>query len=253
MLKEEERIEVEILGYRRKETRGKHVGVYTLTHLQTNKQYHGSTTDIGRRKREHMEDLRSLTHANKNMREAVAQDPNFRLEFTPTETIEEAKQLEQTRINMTSNDLLMNMSLDTENIGAGIWKNPELRKQIAQSRIGNTNNQNRVWTPQDRKEASDRMKGNTYLLGHKHSDETRAKMVEAARHKPSRSSESYKRSRETSAQQGESLTKYRVLVGGVEYKNTRHAAESLGVALNTVDKRCQSSNFSEYKKVPKQQ
>lgn len=76
--------EVEILGYQSKVVMENKIGVYTITHLSSNKQYHGSTINISRRKREHKGDLKSGKHVNTPMMKVLKEDPVFKLSFTPT-------------------------------------------------------------------------------------------------------------------------------------------------------------------------
>lgn len=243
--------EVEILGYKSKSVMENKIGVYTLTHLSSNKQYHGSTVNISRRKQEHKGDLKHGNHANENMRKAVLEDPIFRLTFTPTESIDEAKILEQERIDSTPKDLLMNLSLDTENCTVGLWKNPDIRRKIMMSRIGNQNAKDQKWTEERRDDARQRMRGNKHLLGYTHSEDTRKKMSDSGKNKPERDSESYRRSPEASAKQGETITKYRAVVDGIEFKNMGEAAKCMGIARTTLEKRCKSEFFPNYQKILK--
>lgn len=132
-----------------------------------------------------------------------------------------------------------------------MWKNKEIRDKIAASRIGNKNAAGSVWSEEQRNAKRESMKGNTHLYGHRHSEDTRKKMSESAKNKPPRPPGSYRRSPETSAKQGETLTKYRVIADGAEFKNVPAAATAFGVTETTILKRCKSNSFPNFVRIPK--
>jgi group I intron endonuclease len=222
------------------------IGVYTIRHSETEKEYHGSSKNIRRRLSEHRTDLNCHIHGNSKLQELAAENANFEVSFTPTETVEDARKIEQERIDNTPSDRLLNLCLDTENFTVGLWKNPEIRKKFIEAKIGNTNNANRVWTQDQREEAARRMTGNKNLKGHVFTTESLLKMSESGRNKPARGPE-------VIAQQAEGRTRHRVVIGDMVFQNSQKAADHLGVSFGCVKKRCASDNFPEYKLVPKEE
>lgn len=237
-------------------------GAYTLTHYPSGKVYHGSTNNIRLRIFQHTSALKQNTHNNKAFVELMNENPVAYVEFFPTDTREEAYDVEQKLIDQTDPELLLNASLDARNIGKGLWVRDEYRERFREGMLGNTygaGNKGRV-TSEKTKELIRQAK-----LGTKLSVETRRKMSLARI--GNQNAKGFKHTQETidkvrKANLGRKLTeesimkstihkvKHKVVIDGVEYAHARLAAEAIGVSWNTVMARCQSPKHPNYKRIP---
>lgn len=219
------------------------VGVYTIVHIPTSSVYHGSTSNLSRRINEHEASFRGNKRGNVPLVNLIKDVPDAKLFFTPTETIEQAKIIEQQRIDATDPEKRLNLSLDTANTIAGNWKNPEIVEKLSLSKLGNTNGAGWNPTPEQRAQMAKRMKDNQYALGHIHTQETRDQM--------SKSKLGVKIPREHVEKSAIGRTKYNVIVDGIKYLNASRAASALGLDRERVIKRCKSDNFPNYTRLPK--
>ena len=219
------------------------VGAYTIEHMPSGAVYHGSTVHLYRRVIEHQKDLRSGNHANQGLQELYISGGELELRFFPTATDKEALLKEQSLIDKTPKDKLLNRSFNTANTVAGLWDNPEVRATFSESRKGNTNASGVRHTDEWKAKKAAEMKGNQNLLGHKHSDETRKKL--SARRAGVPLSEAHK------AASAEGRTKERVVIDGKTYQNASVAARELGMSPEGVKKRCRSDKFPNWSLVPK--
>lgn len=214
------------------------VGAYTITHIPTASVYHGSTENLRRRITEHESSFRGVKPGNRLLINLVREDPNVNLVFSPTETLEQARIIEQQRIDATDPGKRLNLSLDTSNALLGNWKNPDVAKRLTFAKFGNTNGAGWDPTPEQRAQMAVRMRGNRRALGHVHSPETRAQM--------SKSKLGIKPSKESIEKSAQGRTKYNIIIDGVSYLNAARAAEALGLGIGCVTVRCESKNFPNY-------
>lgn len=219
------------------------VGVYTILHVPTSSVYHGSTSDLNRRIGEHESSFRGNKRGNAPLINLVKDNPNVELFFSSTETIEQAKVIEQQRIDATDPEKRLNLCLDTHNTAVGNWKNPEVVKRLLFSKLGNTNGAGWDPTPEQRTQMAKRMEGNQRALGHVHTQDTRDRM--------SKTKLGIKNSKEHIEKSAAGRTKFNVMVDGIEYLNASKAASALGISRAGVLKRCESVNFPNYKKLMK--
>ena len=224
-------------------TTDRKVGAYTIEHLSSGAVYHGSTVHLYRRVIEHQKDLRSRKHANSNLQKLYETGEELKLHFFPAPSIEEALHKEQSLINQTPEEKLLNRSFNTTNTMAGLWENPVVRSSFSESRKGNTNASGTTRTDEWKAKKAVEMKGNTYALGHKHSAETRKKLSEK------RSGTTL--SPEHNAASAEGRTKERVIIDGETYQNAAAAGKAVGMTASGVKKRCRSDKFPNWGLVPK--
>lgn len=170
--------------------------------------------------------------------------------------------MEQKLIDKTSDEMLLNISRNAKNVGQGLWEIDEYRERFREGMLGNTHgtaNKGRV-TSEETKELIRQAK-----LGTKLSAETRRKMsksrignqnakgfkhTQETRDKISRGTRGRKNSPEAIAKSTLFKVKNRVSIDGVIYDHIRLAAEAIGVAYNTVNRRCQSADYPNYKLIP---
>lgn len=219
------------------------VGAYTIEHLPSGAVYHGSTVHLYRRVIEHQKDLRSGNHANQGLQELYTSGGELELRFFPTATDKEALLKEQSLIDQTPKDKLLNRSFNTANTMAGLWDNPEVRATFSESRKGNTNASGVRHVDEWKAKKAAEMKGNQNLLGHKHSDETRKKLSARRAGVPL--------SPEHNATSAEGRTIERVVIDGETYQNASAAGKAVGMTAGGVKKRCRSDKFPNWSLVPK--
>ncbi|QXN70536.1 putative GIY-YIG nuclease family protein [Bacillus phage vB_BspM_AgentSmith] len=238
------------------------IGAYTIKHYPSGKVYHGSTNNIYSRYQRHGSHLRTQTHNNKAFMDLMNENPLAYIEFFPTDTREEAYDVEQKLIDQTDSELLLNASLDSRSTTKGLWMRDEYREKFREGMLGNTHgaaNKGRV-TSEETKELIRQTK-----LGTKLSVEARRKMSKARI--GNQNAKGVKHSTEANLRKAEAMkgrvhnaehvakvtlhkVKNRVSIDGVIYDHIRLAAEAIGVAYNTVNKRCQSPDYPNYKLVP---
>lgn len=219
------------------------VGAYTIEHMPSGAVYHGSTVHLYRRVIEHQRDLRSGNHANQGLQELYTSGGELELRFFPTATDKEALLKEQSLIDQTPKDKLLNRSFNTANTMAGLWDNPEVRATFSKSRKGNTNASGVRHTEEWKEQQAERMKGNKHALGSRHSEETRRRYTEQRTGR--------KLSPEHNAASAEGRTKERVIIDGETYQNAAAAGKVVGMTAGGVKKRCRSDKFPNWSLVPK--
>ncbi|MNF21503.1 NUMOD3 motif (2 copies) [compost metagenome] len=221
----------------------KECGAYTITHDATGKQYHGSTSDLHRRLKEHRNDLIRGDHGNKALQELAGSDGSFTVTFDKATSIEEARYVEGQRIQQALPEQRLNVSLEPVNPLKNWTANPEMRERVSESRLGNANAAGQVFTEDRRMAASERMLGNTHLTGHRHTEETRQRMSEAHRGKP-KSPEAIRK-----AALGRSTGT--VSIDGVTHLSLADAARAVGMSIDGVKKRCKSNKHETWCFTPK--
>ena len=219
------------------------IGAYTITHVPSGKQYHGSTENLHRRLREHETDLRTKTHRNEGLQKLYQDSGYLYLIFYPTETRDAAYALEQSLIDSTDLDFLLNVSYSSRNLMTGLWSNPNVREKFSKTRIGNKHAQGAVYSTERRQSISERLKGNKHLLGHVHNAESRKRMSIAGKGR--------KHTAEHVLNSSEGRTKYRINIDGVEYKNSAEAAKAIGMTAKGITKRCRSGKYPTWLEVKK--
>ncbi len=218
-------------------------GTYELRHVSSGKVYHGSTDNIERRRREHLNSLRRGDHHNHALQELVNGDPNVELVFHSAQSVDSARKLEQEQIDHFDASLLLNVATDTVTSTNGLMKIPAVAKRHSESLIGNSNASGAKHSDEWKANKSKQMAGNTLALGSKHSDETKRRYSEQRRGRAL--------SPEHNAASAEGRTKERVVIDGVSYQNAAAAAKEVGLSVGGVKKRCRSDKFPNWQLVPK--
>lgn len=215
-------------------------GAYELKHLASGKVYYGSTGDIERRRREHLNSLRRGEHHNHALQGLVSENPEVELVFYPTDSLESARAMEQDRINSESS---LNVAVDAVTSVNGLMAIPEVAKRHSERLIGNTNAAGSKHTEEWKANKSKSMKGNTHLLGHRHSEETRRQYSETRKGRVN--------DPDHVARSAEGRTRERAVIDGKTYQNASVAARELGMSPGGVKKRCRSDKFPNWNLVPK--
>lgn len=150
-------------------------GIYMILCKTTGKRYIGSAVWIRKRWRYHREDLRKGKHHSLYLQRAWDKygEGNFEfvvLAYCPSERLIELEQRMIDEYKAADRDYGYNMNpIAGSNLGRKFG--PEFAAKISEARKGKYNG-----TDEMRQQLKERMKGNTYLLGHKNSEETKAKL-----------------------------------------------------------------------------
>lgn len=169
----------------REDIPNKRSGIYKIECMQNQKVYIGSAVNIRKRWNYHVEDLRKQKHSNEHLQNAWNKYGANAFKFSVIVYVDEDKltQAEQLYIDefmATDRNYGFNICpLAYSNLG--LKMSDEQKMLISQRRIGVS-----TLSPNQIEELRQRMKGNKYLLGHKHTTETKAKLKLArAGRKPS--------------------------------------------------------------------
>jgi group I intron endonuclease len=219
------------------------VGVYELTHVDSQKVYVGSTIDLYNRCGIHMRQLAKGAHPNCNLQEAYNQSPHFELSFEPV-PLADKKLLIQKEQNLLDlyhdSGFLLNIATDAEVSARGLPVSEERRLHLSAMSTGRV------------KSDEEREKLRQGRLGKTQSEEAREKIRQARLGKPL--SEEHRRK---IAEAGigrihseESILKMRenhhrltpVEIEGREYPSLATAARALDLTPATVRGRLQSKN-----------
>jgi group I intron endonuclease len=173
-------------------------GIYHIIHRCSGMTYIGQACDVYRRWGEHRSNLRRGTHWNHHLQRAFSKHGEDAFDFELRETVP-ADQLtvaEQYHLDSIPNDLRYNVSLVVDSPMLGRTHSPETRAQMSATRTGKSRKpftpearanisaarKGRLLTPEHRANISAAMAGkknsldHKNALGHKCTDETKAKM-----------------------------------------------------------------------------
>lgn len=105
---------------------------YRLTHLSTSKVYFGSTGNLYIRINQHKIGLINGTHKNRRMLEVFTIDPHFKLSYIRTETVDDAREMEQDFFDAFGDTgLLLNIAIaDVNANGLGVHRSDETKQRI---------------------------------------------------------------------------------------------------------------------------
>jgi len=178
-------------------------GVYILTNPRTGEFYVGSSQNIKKRIERHIRELNQGIHHCSKFQAAWKKDPYFQVTIFPTETREDAYELEQELLDRYSaTKLLLNVLLVAKGGGDTLTRDPKREERIARIKqtlinrmheltkeekrllFGRPGSKNGMWgrihTDEVKKRISEVHKGNTYNLGAVFSAEHRRKISENA-------------------------------------------------------------------------
>jgi predicted GIY-YIG superfamily endonuclease len=215
-------------------------GAYELRHTASGKVYYGSTGDIERRRREHLNSLRRGDHHNHALQGLVNENPEIELVFHRTDSIESARAIEQGHIGSEAG---LNVAIDAVTSVNGLMAIPDVVKRHSEKLIGNTNAKGSKHSEEWKAKKSESMKGNTNLLGHRHSEETRRQYSEVRKGRVN--------DPDHVARSAEGRTRERVVIDGETYQNAAAAGKAVGMTAGGVKKRCRSDKFPNWSLVPK--
>lgn len=210
-------------------------GCYIFTDPDNDKLYVGSTTNLATRTNSNLSALKHNKHHNKDLQEVYNRNPNIAMMVKPTNTVEEAQQLEQEVVDkFFPTGKLCNAAVE----------------DVTRSRLG---------LPVDeehRKKIGDGNRGKVI------SNETRLKTSEALLDKPkseehkqnlSNTNKAYFSTEEGKADHARRTEKqsHQVICKGVTYPSMIEAARALGINVGSVAHRCNSDKYPDFFKQDK--
>lgn len=163
-----------------------YAGIYSIKNLFNNKQYIGSSLDLNRRIKKHLNDLRKKKHDNEYLQRSFNKYGESQFEIYIIEQCEESEltELENTwmkHYKSTNRKYGFNLAEDPRHPGR-LCK--EAREKISKAKSGKNHH---FWGKELSKEhkikVSDSLIGNKRALGMKHSEETLQKMSDKAKKK----------------------------------------------------------------------
>lgn len=223
-------------------------GAYILTHVPSGHYYVGSTNNLLVRYKSHLATLSSGTHRNSRLQSLFTIPDEFEFTPIPTANPSEAREIEQTLLDERHG---LELCCNVGTSAVGLWKNMPEYVKVAM-------NEGRKRSPVWLEAVRNAQRGQTYRLGMRHTDETKAK-ISAAKMGKSTGRAGIKATPETVAILVEAQRKLKDLPGyremklaagakravpvsveGVTYPSKRHAAEVLGLDPACVDYRLRS-------------
>lgn len=126
---------------------------YALHHDKSGKVYVGSTGNLYARMSRHRTDLKRGVHKNSNLQSAFNDDPSFSLSYLPTDTKEQATEVEQSLLDQhLDSGILLNIASDATNPGAGVTISDEQKEKLRIAALNQFSN------PDARREHSEKTK-----------------------------------------------------------------------------------------------
>jgi group I intron endonuclease len=237
-------------------------GVYTLTDIVSGKFYVGSSQDAEMRVRRHFRELRLKSHRNDLLQKLWDSGAKIVPVYYPTETREDAYELEQDFLDRyKDSDLLLNICLTAkggdnltrhpnrdeiiEKIYVGLMNRMRLMTSLEKKQLfGKPGSSNPMWgkthSDEVKKRISDAHKGITRRSGYNLSDDHRRLISELAKARTGEKNGFYgkKHSDESKKRMSESMkllklvpTNVRkVIIDGVEHESVSAAARALKVS-----------------------
>lgn len=193
-------------------------GAYELIHNESGKIYIGSARDLASRRNEHLSRLRNGEHHVKEMQELFKEDKDVDFNYYPTETREQAYDIEQLLLDKNKdNNNLLNFHINSRN-PEGVKHSDETKNKMADKKTGS-----------------------------KLSDETKNKIREAhiGRTVSSEGKENMSKAKKIQfsipANKEKLLslsmaTAKSITIDGIEYESLREASRQLGRARGTIKK-----------------
>lgn len=115
----------------------KQCGAYILTHVDTGIFYVGSTGDFVSRKGDHYHLLRHDKHHSRILQQVYNDNQNISFQFFPTETREDAYDLEQKLLDDNSrNNRMSNIAINSRLATKGLYMSPEQKAKISTAGLG---------------------------------------------------------------------------------------------------------------------
>lgn len=208
----------------------KQPGCYVITHVESEKHYVGSSVNLAGRISSNLTTLKDNKHKNKNLQQLFNENPNVEVVVKQTQTVEEARQLEQETVDkLLPLGKLCNIGvIDVTRARFGLPVSEDTRRRTADAIRG-----------QKRSEES-RIRMREAQLGKILSEEQKQKL--SVIHKERLSSEEGK----AAHSRGIEKRKHPVVCDGVNFSSVSEAARELKVDVTTIMYRCKSENFPGY-------
>lgn len=238
------------------------IGVYILTDTRTKKFYVGSSQDINKRIRRHIHELMSNKHHNSLLQAVWNENGNLIETYFPTETVEEARILEDHLFEKYKNSKLL-ITIGRQSAGGdNLTYNPnrleiiekirascklkigsltKYERELLYSRPGTKNGMwGKTHTSETRLSLSIQMTGNSYAKGSIRSEEHRKSLSDSAKLRIGGKNPFYGKhhSEDTKSRMSELMKSKnivpanirKVLIGDKIYDSVTRAASSIGVS-----------------------
>ena len=115
----------------------KQCGAYILTHVDTGIFYVGSTRNFYNRKKEHLHLLKNDKHHSRVLQKVYRDNQNISYQFFPTETREDAFDLEQKLLDENSqNKYMSNIAINSRLATKGLYVSPETKAKMSRANLG---------------------------------------------------------------------------------------------------------------------
>lgn len=220
--------------------RGKLIGTYLMEHPATGKYYVGSSSDLLKRKSSHLSALSRGAHICTALQAAYTADPTFKWTFWICGTREYAYELEQQLLDQIfEKGIQLNTAPKAIHPSLGLTRSQEWRDKISKRNKNNQYAKGMKYTDEQRAANSARQKG-------KKRDPALVEATAAKLRGRPQSAELIAKRRQVMLNKA---FKRPVMVNGVQYDSTVHAADSLGIKRSTMLYRIQSDSptWNDYK------
>lgn len=195
--------------------RGQFPGAYVLKHIESGKEYIGSTGNLNIRQVEHRSKLNTSSHHIKQLQELYDKDNKIDFIIFPTETRDEAYSKEQILLNSTNKELLLNKSLNSRS-SEGLKPSVETREKMSKARA------NYEITEETRRKISNANSGRVFTDEHKQN-------IKKAQILLAQTKEGKERLLKNSMK-----TAIPININGKDYTSVREASRSEGISKTTL-------------------
>lgn len=204
---------------------------YALHHDKSGKVYVGSTGNLYVRMSQHRTDLKRGVHKNSNLQSAFNDDPSFSLSYLPTDTKEQATEVEQSLLDQhLDSGILLNIASDATNPGAGVIISDEQKEKLRIAAL------NQFSSLDNRQRHSEIIKQKWQDPKYRQKNTGRALSEESITKISDSLTKRYKENPEILVKQAEGR-KRPIVYDGVTYPSVTDAGRLLGIPISTLHSR----------------
>lgn len=213
-------------------------GAYVLKNEDDQIIYAGSTCNLRMRRNDYNSSLGRSQCWNDNLQVAADNSSIVTMDVIPTETKEEALNIEQNIVNeMHGNGILSNKAKDVRSPHKDVPLSSEHKEKLRQTNLGNQYSKGRKLS-QDHREALIKAITNREV-----SEETKEKMAIAATGNQRAAGFVWTDQMKISSSETKGTA---ITIDGTDYRSYNHAAGELGLSPQTVLNRCKSDKFKNW-------